>query len=69
MGVCVIEGQDQRGRRLPEKPTPEMLLAGARSIGNSMRQENHNERARECWKAMCDSYLQDTTQPIPKATK
>lgn len=51
---------------LPQHPTKEMLIAGARSIGSSMRQENHNERARECWKAMCDSYLHGTIQPEPK---
>ena len=32
--------------------TPEMLLAGARSIGNTMGVENHQERAAACWKAM-----------------
>lgn len=56
-------------RKLPKEPTKEMLLAGARSIGSSMRQENHNERARECWKAMVDSYLDGTEQPLPKSKK
>lgn len=59
---------DRRCRRhhLPQDPTPEMLTAGSRSIGNSMRQENHNERAKECWKAMCDSYLRGTIEAIPQ---
>ncbi len=52
--------------RLPHQPTIEMLIAGARSIGGSMRQENHNERARECWKAMVDAYVLGTEQPLPK---
>lgn len=29
-----------------------MALAGARSIGNTIRTDNHMVRARECWKAM-----------------
>lgn len=53
-------------QKLPEHPTPEMLTAGSRSIGNSMRQENHNERARACWKAMRDSYLDGKIEPVPK---
>ncbi len=55
-----------RPYEVPEMPTPEMLTAGSRSIGNTMRQENHNERARACWKAMCDSYLEGTIEPTPK---
>lgn len=54
---------------LPQYPTPKMIIAGARSIGSSMRQENHNERARECWKAMADAYLDEIEQPIPKSKK
>ena len=34
------------------EPTLEMVLAGARSIGRTMRWENHNDRSRACWKAM-----------------
>jgi hypothetical protein len=37
---------------IEESPTSEMLLAGARSIGNTMRFPNHIERARSCWQAM-----------------
>ncbi len=55
--------------KLPNAPTKEMLIAGARSIGSSMRQENHNERARECWEAMVNSYLHGTEQPEPKSGK
>lgn len=33
-------------------PTNDMLLAGARSIGKTMGQDNHIERARSCWQAM-----------------
>jgi len=32
--------------------TEAMALAGARSIGNTIRTDNHMVRARECWKAM-----------------
>ncbi len=34
------------------EPTLEMVLAGARSIGRTMRWENHNDRSRACWQAM-----------------
>lgn len=42
--------------QLTLKATPEMIIAGARSIGRSMRDENHNVRAEKCWKAMIDAF-------------
>ncbi len=64
--TCIATFENNQEKSLPKIPTPEMLTSGARSIGNSMREENHNERARECWKAMCNSYLEGTIEPMPK---
>lgn len=35
-----------------ELPTQDMLTAGGRSIGRTMRETNHYERARDCWDSM-----------------
>ncbi len=50
---------------IPTEPTTEMVLAGARSIGNTMRYDNHNDRARECWKAMIAA-RSGQEEPVPK---
>lgn len=39
-------------------PTTDMKLQGARSIGRTMGQENHNVRSDDCWKAMVDAALE-----------
>ena len=65
-GKWPMGDKDSENDPIPKIPTTDMLIAGARSIGNTMRQENHNERARECWQAMCDAYLHGTIQPKPK---
>ncbi len=50
---------------LPVSPTPEMIEAGSRSIGNTMRWQNHQERANACWMAMVKSYYDDKKEPWP----
>lgn len=52
-------------KEIPREPNPKMLLAGARSIGNSMRTDNHTERAAECWRAMIAA-LEGKEEPKPK---
>ena len=36
----------------PDQPTESMLKWGARDIGKSMRETNHIERAKSCYRAM-----------------
>lgn len=50
---------------IPRQLTPEMRLAGARSIGNTMRCDNHTERAAACWEAMIAA-LEGKEEPKPK---
>ncbi len=45
-------------------PDRKMIVAGARSIGNTKRYQNHEDRARECWRAMIDS-MYDGKEPTP----
>lgn len=58
---------DDNGKpyELPRHPTPEMLIAGARSVGNTMRWENHNERSQACWRAMVKAYYEESEEPRP----
>jgi len=44
--------QQADGRGAVIELTPEMTLAGARSIGNTVHTDNHVARARDCWDAM-----------------
>lgn len=54
--------------RAMREPTHEMLLDGARSIGETMGRSNHIERSRPCWQAMIDTALDipitETPQPL-----
>ncbi len=45
-------------------PDPKMVAAGARSIGNTKRYHNHNDRSRECWRAMIEA-MYDAKEPTP----
>lgn len=40
------------------EPDAETRLAGARSIGETMRTENHTVRSWKCWQAMIDKALE-----------
>ena len=46
------------------EPTERMKLAGARSIGKSMREANHLVRSLKCWQVMASIALDDE-QPLP----
>lgn len=47
--------------------TEDMKLAGARSIGTSMRWPNHAERAAACFAAMMAVRVNGTFPPVPKS--
>lgn len=48
-------------------PTSEMLIAGARSIGNTMNIPNHTERAKDCWNAMLKASATGKLGEVPKS--
>ncbi len=41
---------------VPREPEPGIVLAGARSIGESMKEANHNVRSLKCWQAMISAH-------------
>ncbi len=47
-------------------PTQEMLVNGARSIGNSINEVNHLVRARKCFDAMQAAWRCGYVEPEPK---
>lgn len=66
-GVCKFCGRSC-GCYTPEQPvglppTDAQLTRGARAIGNSMREANHYQRAKEVW----DAFHTDKEVPIPNA--
>ena len=58
-------GDNGKPYELPRMATPEMMVAGGRSIGNTIRWENHQERAQACWRAMADAYYDNKEEPWP----
>lgn len=46
-------------------PSEDMLVAGARSIGNTISHDNHIERARACWNAM-NAARSGVQEPVPQ---
>lgn len=52
MRIMLLTHRAEAAEAILENPTPEMKLAGARSIGQTMGQENHTERAAQCWREM-----------------
>lgn len=51
---------DDRNNREPapdamREASRSMLIAGARSIGNTINESNHMQRAKACWQAMNDA--------------
>lgn len=65
MGAKVEHKWRGKLNELPRHPTPEMIEAGGRSIGNTIRWENHQDRSNACWTAMAAAYFDGIEEAWP----